>query len=102
MSKALTWSRGRTRSGDDYFAGFIEEIQHSFDQEINRNLKGDSEWNQFDCYTIASRLVMGPVAKLLAGEECRNSESIDLFCDYTAAMLVGGPYIRRFPELLKP
>jgi cytochrome P450 monooxygenase len=45
---------------------------------------------------------MGLVAKLLAGDECRNPESIDLFCDYTAEMLVGGPYIRRFPDFLKP
>ncbi|KAJ5775865.1 uncharacterized protein N7511_000876 [Penicillium nucicola] len=102
MSKALTWSRTRTRSADEYFPSFVEELKYSFEQEITKHMDVDDGWNQFDCYTIARRLVMGLVAKLLVGDVCRNPESIDLFCDYTAEMIVGGPYIRGFPEFLKP
>ncbi|KAJ5798638.1 uncharacterized protein N7503_007934 [Penicillium pulvis] len=102
MSKALTWSRTRTRSTDQYFSGFVEELEYSFEQEVNANMKIAGDWNEFDCYAIGRRLIMGLVAKLLVGDECRNSEKIDLFCDYTAEMMIGGPYIRGFPDFLKP
>ncbi|KAL5355887.1 cytochrome P450 [Aspergillus floccosus] len=102
MSKALAWSRTRTRSTDEYFPSFIEEIEYSFEQEVGSKLKTRDGWNKFDCFTISRRLIMGLVAKLLIGDECRNPASIDLFCDYTAEMLAGGPYIRSFPDFLKP
>ncbi|KAK6823146.1 hypothetical protein RU639_005912 [Aspergillus parasiticus] len=102
MSKALTWSRTRTRSTDHYFPSFIEELEYSFEQEVGNKIKTHDGWNEFDCFTISRRLIMGLVAKLLIGDECRNPAHIDLFCDYTAEMLVGGPYIRSFPDFLKP
>ncbi|KAJ5431647.1 hypothetical protein N7445_008145 [Penicillium cf. griseofulvum] len=101
MSKALTWSRNRTRSSDQYFPNFIKQLEYSFEREVNDHMNLDG-WNPLDCYTIARRLTMGLVAKLLIGDGCRNSANIDLFCDYTAEIIIGGPYIRRFPEFLKP
>ncbi|KAJ5131982.1 hypothetical protein N7448_006140, partial [Penicillium atrosanguineum] len=101
MSKALTWSRTRTRSTDQYFPSFIDELEYSFEQEVTDHMKVDG-WNEFDCYTIARRLIMGLVAKLLIGDGCRNPANIDLFCDYTAEIITGGPYIRSFPEFLRP
>lgn len=65
-------------------------------------MKVDGDWNAFDCYTIARRLTMGLVAKLLIGDGARNPANIDLFCEYTAEMILGGPYIRGFPDFLKP
>lgn len=102
MSKALTWSRTRTRSTDQYFPDFIEQLEYSFEQEVKDHMKVGGDWNAFDCYTIARRLTMGLVAKLMIGDGCRNPANIDLFCDYTAEIIVGGPYIRSFPEFVKP
>ncbi|KAJ5888979.1 hypothetical protein N7495_009020 [Penicillium taxi] len=102
MSKALTWSRTRTRSTDNYFPSFVEELEYSFGREVNEQMKVDDSWNALDCYTVSRRLVMGLVAKLLIGDDCRDPANIDLFCDYTAEMIVGGPYIRGFPEFLRP
>ncbi|KAJ5938068.1 hypothetical protein N7454_004410, partial [Penicillium verhagenii] len=94
MNKGLTWSRTRTRSTDQYFPSFVEELEYSFENEITAHMKIDGDWNTFDCYTIARRLIMGLVAKLLIGDGCRDPKNIDLFCDYTAEMIIGGPYIR--------
>ncbi len=62
----------------------------------------DGDWNGFDGYTIARCLTMGLVAKLLVGDLGRDPAIIDLFCEYTAEILIGGPYIRAFPALLRP
>lgn len=102
MNKALTWSRARSRSTDGYFASLIEHLEYSFQLEIKSQMGADGDWYGFDAYTIARRLTMGLVAKLLVGDLGRDPAIIDLFCEYTAEILIGGPYIRTFPVLLRP
>ncbi|BCS19902.1 cytochrome P450 [Aspergillus puulaauensis] len=92
----------RSRSADGYFASLIEHLEYSFQLEIKGQMGANGDWYGFDTYAIARRLIMGLVAKLLVSDLCRDPAIIDLFCEYTAEMLIGGPHIRAFPVLLRP
>ncbi|KAL8689118.1 MAG: hypothetical protein Q9218_005130, partial [Villophora microphyllina] len=101
-AKGLTWQRNRATSKEDsYFAEFKEELLYGFDEEFKIDSGG--AWTTMPCFPAATKVIAHMTAKVLIGPPlCRDTEVLQLFCDYANAVPLSGWFITKFPGIMKP